>query len=159
MSNDHSAAIEAALHVMYGDHPHAENYRAHVQVGVTAAAEVIEADVRRKIAEELGAYVWAAPGRLGGKPCIGGHRLDVVTIARHVWADGVDSVQIPWPYLTRAEILTACWYLGCYGAPNWRERWGSWTDQHEDAMWSGRWDEVPDPPTADIARGDSGGRA
>ena len=46
-------AIEAAMYVMYGDHPHAENYRADVQLGVTAASELIVAATRRQVAEEL----------------------------------------------------------------------------------------------------------
>ncbi len=53
---DLDAAIEAAMHAMYGDHPHAENYRAHVQVGIAAAAPLIgaaaRADERAKALEE-----------------------------------------------------------------------------------------------------------
>lgn len=55
--SDLTAAVEAAMHVMYGDHPHAENYRAHVQVGIAAAAPLIEAaaraDERAKTAAEI----------------------------------------------------------------------------------------------------------
>jgi uncharacterized protein (DUF433 family) len=124
---------------------------------VQAELELIVAATRRQVAEEQERHphVGVAPGRLGGKPCVGGHRLSVVTIARLVWGEGgsVELANATYSYLTRAQVLTACWYLGCYGAPVWRERWGSWTDQHEDAMWSGRWDDVPDPPNAAIARG------
>lgn len=97
------------------------------------------------------AYVWVAPGRLGGKPCIGGHRLSVDQISRYVRGDGgsADAVMGAFPYLTRAQVLTACWYQAVHGSRKWRQRWGRWAHEHGDAMWSGRWNDVPDPPNGD----------
>lgn len=92
-------------------------------------------------------YVWVAPGRLGGKPCIGGHRLSVDQVTR-IAVDGVDAVLTGWPYLTRAQVLVACWYQAVHGPRAWRRRWGAWADEHGDAMWSGNWDQVPDPTSS-----------
>lgn len=65
---DLTDAIEAAMHTMYGDHPHAENYRAHVQVGIAAAAPLIEAQVRAKVAEEVATDILARLAAIGLRP-------------------------------------------------------------------------------------------
>jgi len=93
--------------------------------------------------------VWVSPQRLGGKPCIGGTRISADTVARYVWCDGVDPVRVAFPGLIRAQTLIACWYVVRYGLAvwGWADRWGTWADEHEQALWSGRWDEVPDPPS------------
>lgn len=98
-------------------------------------------------------HVWVAPGRLGGKPCIGGHRLSVEQITRLVWPDGVDAAQSFFPYLTRPQVLVACWYQAIHGKYPWTVRWSAWAHTYGDAMWSGRWNDVPDPntPNADAA--------
>lgn len=96
---------------------------------------------------DFGAYVWVAPGRLGGKPCVGGHRLSVDQVTRYVWGDsGSVDVAVISHDLTRAQVLTACWFQAVHGTRTWRQRWGRWAVEHCDAMWSGRWDQVPDPP-------------
>lgn len=63
-------AVEAAMVVMYGDHPHAENYRAHVQLGITAAAELIVAATRRQVAEDIARAIETA-GRYRCPTCGG----------------------------------------------------------------------------------------
>lgn len=142
-------AIEAARHAIGLNLPDATT-------AINAVAPLIVAATRRQVAEEQERHphVWVAPGRLGGKPCIGGHRLSVEQIARYVWPDGVAAAQVPFPYLTRPQILTACWYQATYGGAPWDVRWGAWAHAHGGAMWSGRWDDVPDPnQAAAIARG------
>ncbi|WP_166379905.1 DUF433 domain-containing protein [Catellatospora methionotrophica] len=87
-----------------------------------------------------------------GTPCVGGTRIPVETIARLVYGPG-GSVQLAtgsYPHLTRQQVLVACWYVGMYGTAVWsRRRWRAWAAGHADAMWAGRWNEVPDPPNGD----------
>lgn len=97
---------------------------------------------------EPDAYIWTHPGRQGGQPCIGGTRLPVATIARYVWRGSVDLAITAHPDLTRTQVLVACWHQARYGPPSWRERWADWLGQHESAMWSDRFDQIPDPTDA-----------
>ena len=97
---------------------------------------------------EPDAYIWVHPGRLGGKPCIGGTRLSVDTVTRYVRyvVGGVEAARTAYPYLTRTQVLTACWYQASYGPMPYRRRWAAWAAEHGQAMWSGSFDVVPDPP-------------
>lgn len=97
------------------------------------------------------------PGRLGGTPTLGGHRLYVDAICSDVWTHGVEA-PIESMLISRAEVLTCCWYAGIYGVVDkpvasqrlprspWRERWGTWASTWDEAMWGGRYHFVPDPP-------------
>lgn len=108
------------------------------------------------------AAVWIDPARRSGEPCVGGTRIPVNMVINIVWKRGLDVAYECWPDLTRQEILGACWYAGAgnvvrlhgkggkyvaYRGP-WRKRWGAWAAEVHQAMWSGRWDDVPDPPGA-----------
>lgn len=76
-------------------------------------------------------------------------RVRVEDVGAWVWAEGsVDRVVADSRDLTRAEVLVACWFLGEYGSPEWRARWGEWARQvgyrlaAQDAAYGG----IPDPP-------------
>lgn len=95
-----------------------------------------------------GPYIWTAPDRCGGLPCVGGTRLSVQAIAREVWAspDGVGFLCRFYP-ISREQALVACWYQARNGLPSWRKRWSAWADEHEGAMRAGHWVDVPNPPS------------
>lgn len=99
-------------------------------------------------------------GRRSGHPTIGHSRLPASRAAEWVAAGHTaddtaaaisESTGTP---VTRAEVLTACWWhvrwRAWSGAPRWQRRmrraWLAWADEHEDAMWRDAWDLVPDPP-------------
>ena len=108
--------------------------------------------------------VWIHPSRYSGKPCVGGRRVPVESVAVTVWLDGgVPSACADWG-LTREAVLVACWYAGLYGIIDpyagvtgkkgatridltWIKRWRPWADQWGSAMWAGDWGRVPDPPS------------
>lgn len=108
------------------------------------------------------AYVWIDPARRSGEPCVGGTRIPVEMVVGVVWAYGMSEAITHWPDLTRAQVLTACWYAGTgypvrlhgedggYRPKPWprADRWGEWAQAMHDALWSGRPDDVTDPPSA-----------
>jgi uncharacterized protein (DUF433 family) len=106
------------------------------------------------------AQVTIQPGMLSGTPTVAGHRIQAETIAGTVWSCGVKSTMDDFE-LTRCEVLTACWFVGTYGAIDWgirggkpilhrgeiwRKRWGSWAAHAQGPLWSGKPGECPDPP-------------
>lgn len=109
------------------------------------------------------AYVWIDPARKSGEPCVGGTRVPVEMVADIVWAHGVDEALTQWPYITRPQILNACWYAavgnvvrlhgkgGKYVARRWAHRtnWARWARDAHQALWEGRFDDVTDPSRAD----------
>jgi uncharacterized protein (DUF433 family) len=101
-------------------------------------------------AERLGkpdAYIWVHPGRLGGKPCIGGTRIPVATVTRYVrGGGGIQAAQTAHPELTRTQVLLACWHAAvCGDAPE----WAAWAEEQGGALWAGLFDEIPEPPTGE----------
>lgn len=69
------------------------------------------------------AEIWIDRGRLGGRPCIYGHRLRTRSIACLVMDGGVDLVQKLYPYLTEDQIGAACWFEGTHGRHKKFRRW------------------------------------
>jgi len=113
--------------------------------------------------------IWIHPGRYSGVPCIGGTRIPLDSVVGLAWVYGVETAMSDYD-LTREGVLVACWYAGIYGdvdpyigrSPGtarvrrdgrWIKRWRAWADQWQGAMWSGKWDEVPDPPSMAPAEG------
>jgi uncharacterized protein (DUF433 family) len=119
-------------------------------------AEVTVASLKRA-KTELAQCVWVTPQRLGGAACVGGTRISAITVAR-IAVDGIDAVLVAYPDLTRVQVLIACWYVAQHGAKRWADAWGAWADEHEQAMWSGNWDKVPDPPCAAVTSTGEGGQ-
>lgn len=112
-------------------------------------------------------HVSVDPATLAGTPCLAGHRIPIHAIAELVWSDGVAAAQQEWN-LTRAKILTACWYAGTYGTtllwtapdsdnpgnyqdmpttPEWLTRWRTWAHDAHTHLWHGNHEHAPDPPT------------
>ncbi len=106
------------------------------------------------------------PAILSGTPCIS--RVPVYMIVEMVWRHGVDEAERTWS-LSRGQILNACWYAavtnvlhvwrgrGSLGvrtrrAP-WQKRWLGWAEEVHPALWSRKYDAVPDPPGVRIETG------
>jgi uncharacterized protein (DUF433 family) len=53
------------------------------------------------------AHIWTDPERMGGLPCLRGHRLPMDQIARHVARHGIDDLLENWDYLDRFEVEAA----------------------------------------------------
>lgn len=98
------------------------------------------------------------PAMCSGEPCIAGRRLPVYLVAETVWWHGVDE-GIACFDVTREQLLVACWYAAVLpvliwgrggvlkAQPNpWPKRWRDWADASHQALWSGKYDEVEDPP-------------
>jgi uncharacterized protein (DUF433 family) len=73
-------------------------------------------------------FVSHDPAMKSGDATLNGTRLTVESVANCIW-DGWDEDAVRrdgWDYLTRADMLVACWYLGAHGSRTWRRRWGRW---------------------------------
>lgn len=115
-------------------------------------------------------YITVDPAMLSGEPCLNHTRIPVYMIAELVWNEGVGEAMLMWE-LSRAEVLVACWYVGAYGVPEihatesvqkhtgqvyrqqpvnreWLNRWRAWAEESSGALWTGKYDEVTDPPLA-----------
>ena len=113
------------------------------------------------------AYVWIDPARKSGEPCIGGHRLSVELVIESVWYGDVRTAMATYE-ISRAQVLTACWYAGVgnvirlhgkggkyvgHRGP-WRKRWGAWAADVHQALWQSTtvdYDAIPDPPNAEAS--------
>lgn len=95
------------------------------------------------------AYISIEPGIKSGEPCIGGTRLTAEWVAGHIW-DGwtQDDILTDWDYLTRADLMVACWYVSQYGPRVWRRRWSTWAVEAFHCLWeSAKQADCPWPPT------------
>lgn len=92
------------------------------------------------------AVVWVDPGRQGGAPCVMGTRIPTEAVARFFWESGMASTLAAYPAITREQALGACWFSVRFGRKRWRKRWGVWADRYGARMWSGDWEDVPEPP-------------
>lgn len=93
-------------------------------------------------------FVSISPAMRHGEPTINGTRITVEAAGDLAWG-GASTQEVAddyTPRLTRADILVACWWLGRNGSPRWRKRWRQWAEQVDGALWSGRYDDAPDPP-------------
>lgn len=54
--------------------------------------------------------------------------------------------------LTRAEVLTACWWAGLEGPPKWRRRWAAWAAGVHPELAKRAYDAIPDPPAYEESR-------
>lgn len=107
------------------------------------------AEVERLRALRDGTEVWISPGRRSGEPCVIGTRIPTEQIARMVLHGTVADVLRDWDYLTRGQVLVACWFHATRegrGSRKWRERWGGWAQDYEEQLWRGAWDEIAEPP-------------
>lgn len=93
-------------------------------------------------------YVWIAPCRKSGQPCVGGTRLSVMIVAEYVWGgDTVEHVAREYS-ITRVQALVACWYVASYGSRSWRKRWGAWARDAFPSLWDrDKHAECPAPPS------------
>lgn len=100
------------------------------------------------------AHVSIDPGIKGGQPCIAGTRLTAEWLADHVWRGRTcEDMQGDWDYLTREDMLVACWYVATYGPRSWRKRWSRWAEDAHPFLWdSTRQAACPWPPTIQDAR-------
>jgi uncharacterized protein (DUF433 family) len=110
-------------------------------------------------------HILIAPDTLSGEPCLGNHRLPIAMIGEHVRTVGVTATMRDYT-LTRAEVLTACWFLGAYGITRIHKpgrhrrparyrvtqdgrtvrKWRKWAERNAAAFWDGHYSEIPDPP-------------
>lgn len=92
-------------------------------------------------------YVWIAPCRKGGQPCVGGTRLPALLVAEYVWDDtSVEHVAREYS-ITRVQALVACWYVATYGSRSWRKRWGAWAKRAHPFLWDrAQHADCPPPP-------------
>jgi uncharacterized protein (DUF433 family) len=104
------------------------------------------------------AHVSIDPGIKSGAPCIAGTRLTAEWMADHIWGGWtLDDILKDWDYLTKADLLVACWYVGTYGSRTWRKRWGAWAEEaHRFLHAKDRQAECPWPPTSQAAAPSAG---
>ena len=101
-----------------------------------------------------------SPQMKGGTPVINGHRLGAVDMAERYWYLGehVQSEILDAFELTRAELLTCCWYAAEYGPRRLQKAWKAWLaetwartglDKDTDVThgWWGDLSDIPYPPT------------
>jgi uncharacterized protein (DUF433 family) len=83
-----------------------------------------------------------------GMPTIDDNRIGVLTIGKVAWEHGIAYVHGPemYPHLRREQVITACWWLGTYGAKAWRKRWDKWAWLAYQHLWYGC-GNVPELPT------------
>lgn len=110
--------------------------------------------------DHLDSCIWIDPGRLGGTPCIGGHRIPADLAARHLWdcgtAKALAELHGGWPDVPDRLWLTSCWYVATFGdaGPSlsvegwhvWPERWGAWAADAGKALWHSDGPLPPWPP-------------
>lgn len=95
-------------------------------------------------------YVWIAPCRKSGQPCVGGTRLPVSIVAEYIWGgDPVDHVAREYS-ITPVQALVACWYTGKFGSRTWKKRWSTWADIAHPFLWDReRQAQCPSPPSTE----------
>jgi uncharacterized protein (DUF433 family) len=98
------------------------------------------------------AHISLDPGIKSGEPCIAGTRLTAAWMADHIWSGWtLQDIQKDWDYLTRADLMVACWYVGIHTSRTWRKRWGKWAKDAHGFLWdSTRQADCPWPPTAAV---------
>ena len=85
------------------------------------------------------------PAMRSGEATINHTRMPVDSIVENIWAaQSVDSVMDTYA-VTRADVITACWFAGTHGSRKWRKRWGAWAEHVHGELWHSRYD-VPNPP-------------
>lgn len=90
------------------------------------------------------AVVSIDPGVRFGRPHIGG--ISCEALAETVYGgDTCEDVAAVYG-LTRAEVLTACWWAGLEGPPKWRRRWAAWAAGVHPELAKRAYDTIPDPP-------------
>ena len=91
-------------------------------------------------------FVWIAPGRQAGSPCIGGTRIPTENVASMALA-GMDLKRICELYdLDRRAVLTALWYEATHSRhKRFRKEWGGWAREAGEKLWHGN-GELPEPP-------------
>jgi len=84
-----------------------------------------------------------------GMPTIDENRLGVHVLGKLAWEFGIAYVHGPemYPHLRREQVVTACWWLGLYGARVWRKRWGEWAAEAGNHLWY-ECGNVPELPTS-----------
>lgn len=93
------------------------------------------------------AYIWLAPGRRGGAPCVGGTRLPPECAAEFYLAGESVATVCAGYAITREQFLVACWYLGLYGPRTYQRRWKAWAKAVQVALaYRDRAAATPDPP-------------
>jgi uncharacterized protein (DUF433 family) len=97
-------------------------------------------------------YIALEPPMKGGRPCIGGTGLLVAMQAEQIWGGWTEEeILSNWPYLTRGDLLVACWYQATNGGRTWRKRWGDWSERMFPLLYRARSDEdfaaIEWPPT------------
>lgn len=117
--------------------------------------------------QDLTPRIIIAPDSLSGEPTLSDRRIAISTIGEHVRTVGVAATMRDYD-LTRAEVLTACWYLGSYGITRIHKpgkhrrtarymvqqdrssvrKWRAWAEQNAAKFWDGQFDLIPDPPLA-----------
>lgn len=66
--------------------------------------------------------VWIDPGRQGGRPCLGGHRLPVSSVMSFL-AESEEMALHAYPHLTVEQIRLARWYHDTYADQDRTCRW------------------------------------
>jgi uncharacterized protein (DUF433 family) len=75
-------------------------------------------------------YIWVSPERLGGEPCLGGHRIAAEQIAESYWLGwSPEKIAEEHPGVTLAGVLVCCWFVRVYGGPHWKRRWPHWPER------------------------------
>lgn len=86
------------------------------------------------------------PGRLSGAPTIGSSRLPAHLVADVYWYHGSKEVKAQWDYMTKADIVTCCWYVAWYGSKTERSRFRKWVEDNDRAIWMGKFKDCAWPP-------------
>lgn len=98
---------------------------------------------------ELEPAIWLAPGRRSGFSCVMGTRVPTFSVPSLYLVEGpgftIERAAREYA-LTRAEGLVSCWYETAHGGRHYRKLWLQWVSDNFEAMFHGRWDDVPDPP-------------
>jgi uncharacterized protein (DUF433 family) len=104
----------------------------------------VEGAVRKRPKESL--KISIQPGMLSGTPCLDGTRIPAQTIAEIVAWHGVEEA-VPQFEITPADCAVCCWFVAEY---HHRTKAGKhfkdWAEANFKAMWSGKWNEVEEPP-------------
>lgn len=102
--------------------------KAKAQARELRDAQARVAELEERLAE-LEAYVqaavWIDPGRQGGVPCLGGHRIPVESIVQILDGDtGSEEAALRfYPQLTREQVQLALWYHDRYADTDRTCRW------------------------------------
>lgn len=101
-------------------------------------------------------FVAFDPAMQGGRATIGGTGLTVELMAERIFSGWSETgILSDWDYLTRADLITACWFVGTYGSRTWRRRWGAWAAEAHGPLWrcdAAEIAAIPWPPCVKGAR-------